>query len=637
MKKIRYAVLALLLTVLAAGCAKNNTDKNEAETSMTAVSTTAVTSAETAAPEKTEAIETTETAAEEPFTLLDLKVKELSKIKLRCIKYINRYETDNNMYYSEGYLDEYRIISEKTLELGSTARIRSSAGFVFPDEKNSDSPINSIMESLEWEWDLEPKLEDIRFGTAVAVIDDFVYSEDMDYIETDEMIYSYEISPKNITGFIRRLDNGYYEIIPDPAYCYGIPMLHKTGGDCYHRINDISVYMDSPVFYAKFRSPLDNVGEDFVYAKMDLHADCIYSTNNGYISADQYKELTGTEYSGKGFGTMRSFEILSEDTYSVLTSDFTPKETESEAYRMYSLLTENKDTLVKETTSGIILADLDFDGTPEIISTYTEKDENGSDKNRSDIYSVKNGKAVFIDTITSGDTTRQMFISCGIDHNNEPAWLYMPDDEEVFCRTFKLDGDKLVFEDIFKSHRNEDGSMSHSYLGKELDIESTGEEDEYRGELYVCKGYDLAEIKGPAFDVIGMVQKDYFSRFDKIYNLFAYPFISLAANHPGIADLVFLEPNGRSFTYGMAYLADSYYNGEYISEAGGYSYHFYGDYEKPVIYLYPEKETEVSVKVNLKDGELTCTYPDHGDGWNVTAYPDGTLINSADGREYSYL
>jgi len=58
--------------------------------------------------------------------------------------------------------------------------------------------------------------------------------------------------------------------------------------------------------------------------------------------------------------------------------------------------------------------------------------------------------------------------------------------------------------------------------------------------------------------------------------------------------------------------------------------------KKPVIYLYPEQEKEISVKLSL-DGELTCTYPAYNDGWNVTAKPDGTLINHTDNKEYSYL
>ena len=57
--------------------------------------------------------------------------------------------------------------------------------------------------------------------------------------------------------------------------------------------------------------------------------------------------------------------------------------------------------------------------------------------------------------------------------------------------------------------------------------------------------------------------------------------------------------------------------------------------EKPVIYLYPTNETEVTVKLNLT-GDLTCTYPTYNDGWTVTASPDGTLTDS-DGRSYYCL
>ena len=55
---------------------------------------------------------------------------------------------------------------------------------------------------------------------------------------------------------------------------------------------------------------------------------------------------------------------------------------------------------------------------------------------------------------------------------------------------------------------------------------------------------------------------------------------------------------------------------------------------KPVIYLYPEKEQEVNVKLDL-DGKFTFTYPEYNNGWNVTAKPDGMIIS--DGKEYSYL
>lgn len=56
---------------------------------------------------------------------------------------------------------------------------------------------------------------------------------------------------------------------------------------------------------------------------------------------------------------------------------------------------------------------------------------------------------------------------------------------------------------------------------------------------------------------------------------------------------------------------------------------------KPVIYLYPEEETKVSVNLDL-NGRLTCTYPSYKAGWTVTATPNGTLTDE-NGQSYNYL
>ena len=58
---------------------------------------------------------------------------------------------------------------------------------------------------------------------------------------------------------------------------------------------------------------------------------------------------------------------------------------------------------------------------------------------------------------------------------------------------------------------------------------------------------------------------------------------------------------------------------------------------KPVIYLYPEQETDVHVELELTEAELSTTYPRYDNGWDVTAYPDGTLLNKADGTHHKYL
>lgn len=58
--------------------------------------------------------------------------------------------------------------------------------------------------------------------------------------------------------------------------------------------------------------------------------------------------------------------------------------------------------------------------------------------------------------------------------------------------------------------------------------------------------------------------------------------------------------------------------------------------EKPVIYLYPQEETQVSVKLDFS-GRLTSAYPAYSDGWTVIAQPDGALTDPMTGREYYCL
>ncbi len=56
---------------------------------------------------------------------------------------------------------------------------------------------------------------------------------------------------------------------------------------------------------------------------------------------------------------------------------------------------------------------------------------------------------------------------------------------------------------------------------------------------------------------------------------------------------------------------------------------------KPVIYLYPEETTDVTVKLDVT-GRLTAVYPAYDNGWRVTAQPDGTLTDEL-GRAYYCL
>ena len=53
--------------------------------------------------------------------------------------------------------------------------------------------------------------------------------------------------------------------------------------------------------------------------------------------------------------------------------------------------------------------------------------------------------------------------------------------------------------------------------------------------------------------------------------------------------------------------------------------------DKPIIYLYPPTETEVSVKL-LKDRNLTCSYPKYDKEWKVLAKPNGSLKDLSNNR-----
>ena len=58
--------------------------------------------------------------------------------------------------------------------------------------------------------------------------------------------------------------------------------------------------------------------------------------------------------------------------------------------------------------------------------------------------------------------------------------------------------------------------------------------------------------------------------------------------------------------------------------------------DKPAIYLYPEDETKIHINIE-SNGNLLTTYPKYNNGWNVIAYPDGTIYDLGTKRNYEYL
>lgn len=88
--------------------------------------------------------------------------------------------------------------------------------------------------------------------------------------------------------------------------------------------------------------------------------------------------------------------------------------------------------------------------------------------------------------------------------------------------------------------------------------------------------------------------------------------------------------------------ADGWVYVEYKGKFGWISAQYFrmeGGREKPVIYLYPTRTTDVTVNIRLADGRFTQAIPaGNGSGtWNVTAEPDGRLTDRASGKTYDYI
>lgn len=75
-----------------------------------------------------------------------------------------------------------------------------------------------------------------------------------------------------------------------------------------------------------------------------------------------------------------------------------------------------------------------------------------------------------------------------------------------------------------------------------------------------------------------------------------------------------------------------YYFNPNTKETNSWELDEIGGYAKPVLYLYPETKTKVTVNFEHEEN-LTTTYPKFEDSWEVTANPNGDLYDN-DGKYY---
>lgn len=576
------------------------------------------------------------------FSLKEIDINRLNEIRIT--------EKDGNRILFDDYLSSTEIVSETEAvfsdEYYDTVRNSSQAlycdGF---DEGFANNLIDSNISDMEFvHFDssvtnsfssFESPYNLIKKNTVLVLEGTDESSE----VNVKDIVYGYCVDNITLNCFIRRNTSDTFDVIIDPAYMYGLPVYHSNAACCGYTVNGLNVKADTLFFNVAdvdgaLNDTLMRSSSSYVYAQLTFgEIDCSYGVKSGYnitASIDDYK-------------------LITTDTERVLTKSyiFDGKEGKNpEMLRIYNTLMSNMDVLNTESTLGITLLDLDFDNTPEVLATrysdisdpsYTAYDTEAADV---DIYRIENENLIYIGTLYNYHTViYELGNVLGLKtlEDGSKAWFNMSyrnrntgevsDTDYIFT----LEGNELKFQEVF----SKDKEGNYYYFGESMVFEESPFTHEIYGQETTTTMYSWGNYKSilGTWELIGKIKQGYCEDMkDSSFNLYSDWLSHTEPNNKSYK----LQLTERMISYNVAYLVDSYYLGSYDANKQYFEYRFLGDYAKPVIYLYPTKQEDVSVKIELK-GMLTCSYPEYNDGWNVTAYPDGTLINKSDGREYSYL
>lgn len=625
MKKL---IIVLMFCIILISC--KGTDTNEANSNIKPL---------TELPEESvKNMVDTEDISDNAFSIMDLTEMQLESVQLE-LRDGERLLFSGSLGASVRLSDYEAAVSDygyKTLRNSSQALYCDGI-----DSEYGTGAIDAAIASREYLYSKNDDMVNESFKTGYELsADDMVLSldypgPDISSIRIKEIKYGYSVDSLTLYGFIRR-DQNAFKVIIDPAYMKGLPVYHSSSELCKYEINGIDIEADTLSMTVteideSIKGDLDSLGTDYVYARLQLNNfNCSYKTMSGYNST---AELCG-------------FTSVSEDTAEILSRKFNIDSSNkgSEITAAFNALISNKDVLNSDSVVGVSLLDLDFDGTPEVMVSKCPdnweqmKNEDGIETIDVDVYRINGDSLVYIDTLRNYHTViYEMGNRLGIKEPDDgsKAWFnmsYIDRDSGEISDTdylFNLEGNELVFTEVF----GKDREGNYYYYGEPMVFEEEPFVNEYsKEESTKIKWGEFSSIYGE-WALIGRIKEDYCKDMKEAsFNLYSNP-ISVAV--PGEKPYK-IPATERMFSYYMADLADSYYLGTYDYGKQYYEYRFLGDFAKPVIYLYPQKAINVSVQLDF-NGELTCTYPDYGSGWNVTAEPDGTLTNKSDGREYSYL
>ncbi len=639
MKKSFSLLLAASLIISASACQSENTEISETTTEITSTATSTT-------PETTTSVTTAAVIEEEKrsYSLTDITIGEFREFRSNIVE-LGRVIPDIDISETMHYIEDAGTIrftdrpaysaSESAIIFRESSRVlRESEDFLI-SAVNKTEYTTEIQTSYDIKWS-EPELK--------------FYASSSDGLKAISYTTEYMIrlGTDTITtrGFIKKLPDGTLHFIMDPAYTYGIPILSSLPKNMTYDINGRTIYADTLDFKIEksaisdfLHETIDEIlTEDYAYAEVELYN----SINVRYTATDN--EASGGYHNNC---KLESINILTTNVDSVIDHGYMESDAEKypEMEMVYRTVVDNTDVFYKETTNGMTFLDLDFDGTPELlVSDYVKYSdwEKGSDIS---VYRIENGELIYIDTIPNtitkpdthsndiglkefADGTKGWFITSYMNYRTGEIV------EDIGCDyLYKLEGDKLIREELFTygASQGEDTEPDYYIQGELMAITEdqrmvTFYDEPAMTTFYYWKDYSSFFSR---YELAAFWLADYCEDITKSYNLCS----------DWLSDNKFMPVavTERDLVYNIAYLADCFYLGEYEPSLRENYYWFMGAYAKPVIYLYPEEETEVSVSVDFADGgEITVSYPEYSNGWNVTAMPDGTIYDES-GNEYYCL
>jgi hypothetical protein len=355
----------------------------------------------------------------------------------------------------------------------------------------------------------------------------------------------------------------------------------------------------------------------------------------------------------------------------------------AEAEALLDLLWKNKTVWGNNNMMGGTLIDLDFDGVPEFLLFNGAEDDRGWVFGQSiTVYRIADNELIEIAELTAnvstGAETPHQHISLYTDEFGNRSWAFpyvinSGDTTEQRMSLFDFTGDRIDEFVKFASIRIDDDWGSMTFFHNEQELTLSDEEVRVYNEMYIRYEAEREWFQRDPDDYIANSAQEFYcyegmgdekgvffpsALYIDEWVVTMYLNVSakwwamkrdfevslaptsykLAPNNTWDRNNYWNTRDENEVYASLVKLVNAYVmnNEEYLLDPwGAYSL---GAMAKPVVYLYPEEPTDVEVLVTFPyGGYFTAVYPDYGDGWRVTAFPDGTLINHADNREYQYL